>query len=327
MKISVLSVLSVLFFANVIFAAESNFNFLKKFDVTSSTWTKEFDFLPRFDVEPVQADMSRFYDDFKKDGEITFFLGWGVEAYSAGRADSLFAMLQHLAQRRNLALVNWQLNSSKKRISFRDSKQGIVYSIDLGHERNEFQAAFENHEIMMYHGHSRNGRGPAFDDFQNYYRMGAVWSDIEVATTNPYFLDEPVTLKDTHPLKYVEIEGREFPYQYMGQKEASSHLPATSHTKNIEGLAKDLQDTEFLSGRQIFWLYSCRNVYYWKESLREQFSDPNVKFIFGTKEDGYWSNSPAAVFIMSVVGEVTKSSTIIDELNATNDCRSCFTSY
>jgi hypothetical protein len=314
-----------------VYANGGRYRYLDRFDPRPPVWTPE----PRRETEDIvepepelQHDLTDYYDEMRADGTVKIFYGFGYEAYQSGEEPTFYEMLRELGAHEYPDAVDWSYDTDQKRIHFRDAKHDVRYQVDLGHERDAFASAFGTHRVVMYHGHSRYGRGPAFDSYWNYFRMGNIFENIEVDTRNPYFGDEPMQLTDDYPPITEKVDGQELTYQYRGQKIDSSYLPSDAYTKNIPGYDEDLSNASFLEGRQLVWLYSCRNVEYFKEPLRDRFPDPDSKFIFGTKKDGFWSEKPAAVFIMSVVAGVADSGEIVKRLDDTGDCGSdCFTSY
>lgn len=303
----------------------TDFSFLDQLDEQPVAWNPEETPPDREDSAAVNINLGEYYREFREDKKVTMYMGYGYESYFEGRFTQLYNMLLSLSSYYGLPLNNWFFNGS--RIRFRDYQRGIDYVIDLGASRNEYIDAFSNYEIVLYHGHSRYGQGPAFGTFWNYFRIGSNFETIEVDTRNPYFQKEPILKTDRYDLKSINIGGQKYPYQYRGQKDHRSYLPDDSFTKIIPGLTADLEKTKFLPKRQIFYFYSCKNRKYWRDSLRKFFPDVNQKFVFGTKEDAWGGTKPEAVMIISLVRGLLNSERIVDELNATNDCANCFTTY
>jgi hypothetical protein len=307
--------------------AKGKYDFLNKFDRAPREWAVEKPVLRDEPVEALSQELTGYYEEFQEEDEIKIFYGFGYQSYVDNKETDFYAMLQALATEQGMKLTDWNLSNDKKTIRFVDSATKMPYVITLSHERNEFAHSFADHNIVMYHGHSRYGRGPAFDSFHNYFRMGNVFPTIEVDTRNPYFQTEPMELTEQYPPQSVTLDGKPYQYQYVGQKTESSYLPADAYTKNIPGMDEDFKNAKFYDGKQLFYLYSCSNVEYWKNPIREQFPDSGDRFVFGTKDPGYWSEKPAAVFLMSVVQGVKSSDEITKRLNDTNDCGGCFTTY
>jgi hypothetical protein len=157
--------------------------------------------------------------------------------------------------------------------------------------------------------------------------MGSVYSTIEVTAQNPYFLMEPIQLTGQYRVQTADIDGKNYSYQYRGQKNEESYLDPAAYTKNIPGLDKDLRQVSFPSKKQIFYFYSCNNIDYFKSPLRRMMPKSSEKMIFGTDNEGWWGTKPDAVFIMSIARGVSSSSGIVSELNATHDCENCFIAY
>lgn len=307
--------------------SENRYGFLDRFEGSPGTWIPETERQGDEDISPTRVDLLPFYNEFASDKTVTFYIGFGIDAYTLYRMEELFEMLQELGKSFDLNLGDWQLDTAKSMIVFTDLDTSIRYEISVGHERDEFKASFANHEVVMYHGHSRYGRGPAFGDPSNYFRMGDAFKTIEVDVRNRYFRSEPLQLTDQYPPKDIILENETYRYQYRGPKDETSELFSDSYTKNIRGFDTDLRATVFHPGRQIIYLYSCRNYYYFKNPLRALFPEPAEKMIIGTSKNGGWGTKPDAVMIISIVRQVATSSQIVSELNATNDCAGCFTSY
>jgi hypothetical protein len=307
--------------------AVGKYDYLNKYDPAPREWTVEKAPAKSVSEPPLRQDLSAYYDAFQKEDEVKIFYGWGYQSYTGNKEVDFYSMLKELATQEGLRISNWSLSRDKRVIRFVDDETDLPYSITLGHERNDFARSFADHNIVMYHGHSRYGRGPAFESFFNYFRMGDVFPTIEVDTRNPYFQDEPMQLTDQYPAQSVTFGGKTYEYQYVGQKTESSYLPENSYTKNIPGMDVDFQKAKFYNGKQLFYLYSCSNINYFKNPIRQHFPDPSDRFVFGTKTEGMWSEKPAAIFIMSVVAGVKSGDEVTKRLNDTNDCNGCFTTY
>ena len=306
-------------------AETGDYDFLEQYEDYSVAWTPEVTPVSTKRTPPLAIDLAPFYRDFIKDGEVSLSISYGYEAFTPSRARSLFNMMVSLASHYGLRIGNWQFNGSA--IQFIDLIHNIKYRVTINGDRENFIQALAKNEIVLYNGHSRYGRGPTFGNFWNYFRMGDNFKTIEVDTRNPYFQTDPMQLTDTYPPQRVNLGGGSYEYQYRGQKLFSSYLPQDSYTKNIPGLDTDLRRAAFYPGRQIVYLYSCKNIEYWKKPLRNLLPDANQKFIFGTDDDGYGGTKPDAVMIMSIVRRIANSNQVLRELNATGDCNNCFTSY
>jgi len=319
---------SSLLLATFAFAAGvRELDFLGPLDVQPSSFIPEAPVYTDEPADPVHADLRPFYKEFERDGLVTIYLGYGIGTYYPARGSQIFEMLKLLALHYELPLVDWNLSGDGSHLSFLNSKRGIRYSITIGYERNEFARAFSEYEIVMYHGHSRYGQGPAFQHYQNYYRMGRGFPTIEVDTRNNYFKDEPILKTDLYPIRWVRFGTRWLPFQYRGQKNGKSELPDTSYTKNVPGLDVDWTRTRFLPGRQLFYFYSCTNKQYWRESIRDRFPSLSHKFVFGTYKINRGRTEPDVLMIVSLLRGTTQSSKILDFLNTTKDCDQCFTTY
>ncbi|OFZ20250.1 MAG: hypothetical protein A2X94_15355 [Bdellovibrionales bacterium GWB1_55_8] len=324
----ILSVIASFWFGIASSKAEPHsFDFLDPIDQQPTAWEPERSRDSRETQDPIEVDLRPYYREFTRDGIINIYIGYGVEAYYPERSAQIFEMLKALGKHHELALTNWSLSDDKRIVSFRDSLNGVRFNITVEHERNQFINAFSTHELVMYHGHSRRGKGPAFGAFENYFRMGRKYKSLEVDTRNIYFRDEPILKTDLYPPLTEYFFGQPFLYQYRGQKNKKSKLPPTSYTKNIPGLDVDLAKTRFLPGRQLLYFYSCKNRKYWRESIRSLFPDPNQKLVFGTFKDGFGGTKPEALMIISVVRQLQDSFNVLELLNASKDCDHCFTSY
>lgn len=316
-------------FADEEFEAVRDFSFLDHLDWQPKPWVPEASEELDGEAGRLEIDLAPFYEEFARDGHVSIYVGYGNEGYYRERGEQIFEMLKVLAKHAGTRLTGWSRieNPEGTSIAFRDSETGLSYSVTVGGERNAYVNAFATHEVVMYHGHSRQGRGPAFGEFQNYFRMGKEYEVVEVDTRNPYFRNEPIQLTNKYPLKKMHWGGVTWNYQYRGAKYESSHLARKSYTKIIPGLDTDLVNTKYLPGRQIFYFYSCKNKNYWREPLRNLFPDPGQKAVFGTFKDGLGSTKPEALMIMSVVKQVKKSRNVVATLNAAGECSDCFTSY
>lgn len=308
------------------------FGFLDFYEQRPPLWTPELS--PESGDEGVVAlsgqvdtDLSQFYEEFERDGKVKIYIGYGYEAYFSSKVPRLFDMLKAIASRYSLQLGSWELSPDQRDIKFRDPVRSIDYEVRVGTERNEFVSSFSDYEVVLYTGHSRYGRGPAFQAFWNYYRMGDRFDTIEVDARNPYFMSEPTLLGEMFPLYWALIGGNRIYYQYRGQRNSTAYLPEDSFTRNVPGGNADLARTRFLPGRQIIYFHSCKNEKYWRASLRQVLPNPSSKVIFGTRRDSLGGMRPDAVMVMSVARRIKESSAIVNDLNATRDCDECFTSY
>jgi hypothetical protein len=320
--------LSILLLATQTSLANSEYQKLKYLERPILDWLPEFNPTLKSSLSTsLNQPLSDYYSAFADDGVVTIYLGYGKDAWGPQRPQELFSMLQNLANSTPNLFDKWSFTQNRT-IKFHDIKNDLYFEFTIGHERNEYIAAYSTHEIVMYHGHSRYGRGPAFDEYWNYFRMGNQFKFIEVDTRNKYFLNEEMQQTQLFPPLPIQFNGQSYFYQYKGQKEHSSYLPNDSYTKLIPGYAFDLNQTEFMQGKQIIWLYSCENIHYFKDPLRALHSDPSEKLFFGTLKPGYWSSAPAAVFIMDIARQVQHSQKIVSDMDATNDCGAqCFTVY
>ena len=307
-------------------AMAGKYEFLDRFEGSGENWVREAMPSSSSRLSALNVSLAPFYQDFQSDKKVSFYIGFGKDAYTGYRVGEISTMLVELAKFHGMSFTNWSLDEHKEHVSFDDPKSGITYEIQVGHELNEFKRAFEHYDVVLYHGHSRYGRGPTFDDYTNYFRMGNNYRTIEVDATSTYYKSEPIQLTGQYPVQDTEVAGERVRYQYQGQKDETSFLEPTTYTKNIPGLDADLRAAKYLPTKQIFYFYSCSNIDYWKSPIRKLFSTKD-KVVFGTRSEGWWGSKPTAVLIMSIVSQVGKSGAIVDELNATDDCKRCFTAY
>lgn len=272
-----------------------------------------------------REDLIPFYEEFSQDGEVSFYLGSGYQAQRDTRASETAQKIREQLDENHASPAGWLFDSKKEELRF--SLGETRYRVQFGHERDEFQRAFSQYEIVLYHGHSRYGRGPAFGSPTNYFRMSGLFPSLEVESENPYFLGESAVDTDEYPLKSFRLGEERLPYQYRGGRNPTAGLSSASHTKRIRGGDADFQATPFLPGRQIIYFYSCANINYFKKPIRKRFPDPSQKFVFGTDDTSYWGSMPQAVLIADVALGTSASSEILQDLNETRDCVNCFTTY
>lgn len=285
--------------------------------------------IQRAQVTPEAFDLGSVYDDFKQDGVISIYFGMGYEMYQSGNEETFALMLKGMLRGSTETISNFTYNSHTRTASFiRDSDQ-IKFQITIGGERNEWIDAWDDKEVIMYHGHSRYGMGPTFGGWNNYFRMGQEFDTIEVDTRNRYFHTEPFASRARHPVQRARVNGEDIEYQYRGALDSRSKLPSSSYTKQIESHGKDLREVKAIgtSRSQIFWLYSCKNYQYWRDELRQKFPHTSTVAIFGTIDDSMWGFQPSLTFVFELVNGNTNASEITSRLNATGDCNDCFTTY
>lgn len=295
------------------YAIPTDYSFLNQFEppkpgyVPERTTRKFAD-----DPAPLNIAMKNYYSDFHQLEELKIYVGGGAEIYYSGWPSAIFNMLESSNKTLNIGMTDLKLTGQV--ITFKD-KKGLKVRVTIGDERAEFVNSFSNSNVVVYLGHSRYGRGPAFKQMWNYFRLGNVFPIIEVPTDTPAFSKEPLQETETYPALSTQIGGKPYQYQYMGQKDHSSYLPSTSFTKRIEGGPKELETTEWLEGKQLVFLFSCSNVHYFREPLRDLHSDPNEKLFFGTLRDAGGVLTGVSVFITSLVQELPTSIDIIRELD------------
>lgn len=317
----------LLFVTLSLFSFAGRYDHLKKFDIAKPKgWNPE---VARFTRAKPQRSlnirMKPYYDAFKENGEVNVYFGHGIDGWTFERPKALNDMLFKEVGTHS---ANWKFDETTRTISFTRKSDNVDFRIKVGYERNEFAKAFEKNQIVMYHGHSRYGRGPAFEVYSHYFRIGYLFPVIEVDTRNPYFLNEDILETDVYPVKKVDLNGKSYSYQYDRQKDHTSYLPDPSYIKRIEGNGKDWREASFLDGKQIYFMYSCENEHYWKDPIRDTFPDTSDRIVFGTVKTSYWSSVPGAVFLSSIIKQVDDSRTIVDSLNATKDCgENCFSAY
>ena len=321
MKKSILLIISLV----QISYGNTNYDYLNSLATPQSNWQPEITNLESSLAPLPNINLQGFYTEFGADGVVRIFEGLGAERYYPRWGEDLHRMLQTIATQEKLPFTQFTMNPQLTKISFINSLTNLRYEVTIGNERDQFSNAFSSYEVIMYVGHSRYGRGPAFQNMTNYFRMGNVFETIEVDTRNKYFLSEEMQLTETYPSISINLNNQDYFYQYRGQKVESSHLPVDSYTKNIPGLSVDFDNASFMEGRQIFWIHSCSNVNYFKDPIRSAFPDSKHKFVFGTSADSYGAVQSSAVFIASLAKQLSNSSMVVTELNKT-DCK-CFTTY
>jgi hypothetical protein len=293
----------------------------------SSEWTAEESKYGRGQITEVDDNLIRFYQAFAEDGVVSIYFGMGHQMYQSGVDETLFLMVRGWAKERHLALAEFAFDRHNRSFEFRRTTDGVFFRVVIGNDREAFAAALASTDIVMYQGHSRFGRGMAFRDFADYFRMGSEWPVIEVDTRNPSFAGEWILDQSFYPLREIVVNGMRDFFQYRGQKNETAFLPEDSYTIRIEGNAKDFRSARYLPGRQMFWLYSCKNQQYWATSIRRKFPSRQEKYFFGTIDDSFWGLEPAALFLLDVAANVRSSQSILRSLNSTTDCYRCFTTY
>lgn len=266
----------------------------------------------------LEIAMNGYYEEFANLDEISIYIGTGVEWTAPNQVQQLFDMLKAIAQQKTLDITDWQMSGSK--ITFFDKQKQLRYSITVGTERDQFADSFSKSPVVMYLGHSRYGRGPAFEDMTNYFRMSDEYQTVEMDVRNKYFLTETILKTDEFPLQSVTLDGKNYQFQYRGQKNTESHLGAEAYTKIIEGNAVDLDNATFWDGKQLVFLDSCSNEQHWKKLLRSRFSDPQQTLFFGTNCDTGVGMNHASIVIMSIVRQLPNSTNFVAELKGPHPC-------
>lgn len=297
-------------------ALAGQYDFLKKFEQGLPNPVREPRTVARnAEPPPLNLIMAPFYQAISHNNEIHGYVGVGVEFYVPQVGQQLLSAMQALAKAWQLDLVDWKWEHERSRLSFYDPSRGVRYFLQVGHERNEFIESFAHFPVVMYSGHSRLGRGPAFEEFSNYFRLGNIFSTIEVDTRNRYFRDEPLKKTEEFPPEGIVLEGTEYQFQYRGQKDENAHLPADSYTKVIEGGPKDFNATAFLPTPQVIFLWSCENAHYFKVPMRHKLSTQKA-ILFGTWGVPYHGLiTPVSIFYLSLARELSTSLDIVSELN------------
>lgn len=317
--------LIVFFFTASLFATSNldSYNFLQSLEPANAPHEIEKPMLPPSKEAPVDLEFRDYYEAFKADGVVTMYQAIGAHhGAPSKRAEAIKSMLQSMTKKQKLPLGAFKVE--KAELSFKNTKTGIRYVVQLGTDRKEFGSAFSKYEIISYVGHSRYGHGPAFKTMHDYFRMGSVFETTESDVRNPEYLTEPILLQEEFPLKSVTLNGTKYDYQYRGGEE-SSHLPDNSYTKNVPGLAVDWDNAKFLPGKQIYFLHSCSNIDYFKKPIRNTFPKPEEKMVVGTTESSFGKTASTAVFLALLSQDVDSTKLLLKELNKT-DCK-CFTTY
>ena len=141
------------------------------------------------DLEPVNfedqnQDMSEFYETFNDQEEIKIYIGWGKDAWDQGRFSHFINVLINTINYQRLNIIDFKLNNNTLQAQFKSRINNKTYFIQGGFERDAYIAALKNYDIVIYHGHSRYGRGPAFEKYQNYFRLGTNHDFIAVSYTH-----------------------------------------------------------------------------------------------------------------------------------------------
>ena len=295
--------------------ASSGYDFLLGMEEGKPDFVPESGPLAATTTTPIGIPLASFYQEFAADGRVTVYLGSGIERWYATLPSNFFQMLESADAELKLGLSHLVYLPGQREIQFQD-RLGIRYVLDFGDERDDFIAALKDYEIVFYGGHSRYGRGPAFREFWNYFRMGTVFPSIEMDALSPYFLNEPILQTTQYPVKFAMVDGASYRYQYRGETDESSYLPADAYTKVIEGNAKDLRAAAFLKGRQLFFFHSCSNIQYWKDPFRARFPRPQEKLVFGTTQPSHGDLRAEVALITALVRRFSSSSQALAELNA-----------
>ena len=291
-----------------------NYEYLKKFE-SDFKWPipEKATVQSTLEASP-EIHLGDYYSEFQQDHIVTVYVGGGAEFFQIEHSPrNIFDQVSSLNENEKLGLTNLKFDSNKW-ISFYDPKRQLTFKITVGGERNEFIEALANYEVIVYMGHARYGRGPAFEQMWNYFRMGYEFPTIELDVRNKYFFGEPLLNLVEYPAQNITLGNEQFQYQYRGQKVESSYLPTDSYTKVIEGNAKDLMGASYLEGKQIFLWHSCSSEPHWRPALRELFSDPKEKLFYGTTHEVGGSYTPTAVLISSLVKQLGTSIALLNEL-------------
>lgn len=264
---------------------------------------------------PLNLKMDPYYESITHSGEVRSYVGVGVEFYHPQVASQILSAAKALSDHLQLGLTEWIWEQEKSRLSFFDPQRQVRYFLTVGFERNEFIEALAYFPVVMYSGHSRLGRGPAFEDFSNYFRLGNIYATIEIDTRNRYFRTEPLKKTDEFPPLDVTLGGVEYEYQYRGQKDEYAHLPSDSYTKVIEGGPKDFNAATFMATPQLIFLWSCENSHYFKVPIRKKLT-PGKALVFGTwGVPHHGLIAPISIFLISLARELPSSLDFVAELN------------
>jgi hypothetical protein len=281
--------------------------------------------IPRVAPDTTEYNLAPIHQTLRQDGVVTIAYVMGHEMYQPGHENTFLLMLRGNLRNRE-EITEFVMDADGWGAQITDAT-GIRYHVRIGRERQDFIDAFGAAEVVMYQGHSRYGRGPAFAGFTDYFRMGSSSNDLEIDALLPSFRTEALRQPATYPPRYVDIGAERYVYQYRGGHDETSHLDDESYTKLIAGGARDFLDADFLTGTQVFWLYSCTNQQYWQQTFRRRFANRSQKFVFGTVDESFWGLAPSVIFVIAMVTGETSSNAIISSLNATGDCENCFTAW
>ena len=148
--------------------------------------------------------LKNYFNDFQKDGLLNIYIGFGKDAYDKDSSKELLTYLAELNKGEALGWTNIILNKTKNTISFEAGALDI--EVQIGSIRSEYISSFSKYDVIMYHGHSRLGRGPAFEHYTNYFRMGTQFTTVEVDALLPAFLNEEIKMLQD----YLELESLRF---------------------------------------------------------------------------------------------------------------------
>ena len=277
-------------------------------------------------------ELAPYYEEFAELEEIKIYIGWGKDAWEPNRFGSFLNVLINTMNFQRLNIVNFRLDQQNMRVNFTSRWNNKKYLIQGGYDREGYISALKDFDAVIYHGHSRYGRGPAFESYQNYFRLGKNHDMIEVSANNRYFIFENILNQDQYPPKVgysANNPNEEIYFQYRGGLVESSELSPDSFTVQIEANAKDFNNAEFKDGKQMFFFYSCKNRKYWENPFRERFPDKADKIVFGTKKDSYWLSNSSVVFILGLVKQIPSSKAMVAEMEQSRDncVPDCYTSY
>ena len=311
--------------ANICFA--THLDYLKILDEKSPKWKveKKIEHAPRF--APINVELKEYYEEFAQDGVVTIYLAHGKDGYNSYKNEQIFAMLKKAKVKEKLPISKINYDKNVRKISFKNIITGVWYKITLGHERDEYAKSYNRYEVVMYHGHSRYGRGPAFEAYDNYFRIGRQFLGIEVRANNMYFQKSDVALLNDYPLKTKVLNDEEVFYQYMGGKTTGSYLGKDLPVINVKP-NEDFENAKLLPGKQIIWYQSCSNIHYWRRPFRERFPDTENKLVIGSNIPSTWSSLPTISFFSDLIKETKTSVEIVENMNATDTCGpDCFVAY
>lgn len=291
--------------------------------------------VPIVTAPPVQRELTAFHDTFAADGEVSISIvaGYHSRFRRKRHRETIRNELIRLLQGKAGATIDAEnpspdmvvrAGSSEWRVSpwrgddghskfstaihqlevvkKQPGKKPLTFRVKVTRAKAHFVAALRD-EVVIYSGHSRHGRGPAFADMSDYFRMGD-YRHVPVLEVRPaQFPEEPMLMKlllnprgftflsygkhyFTAAVKPAGYESAKFQVQedhhgkwlYRGAAFLDDTFGDGDRIKLIRGGAADLHqarrdgafrvDERGKDAKQIFWFYSCDSAYHFKKPWR-----------------------------------------------------------